>query len=62
MHRHTQVSLMNYKPNDNALPVREKFILRSTQEEETNGKGNDTHEATLLQAHKHAVMLCDTVK
>lgn len=53
---------MNYKPNDNALPVREKFILRSTQEEETNGKGNDTHEATLLQAHKHAVMLCDTVK
>jgi len=30
MHQHIQVSLMNYKPNDNALPMREKFILKST--------------------------------
>lgn len=47
--------LMDYKSNDNA--IRENFILRSTQEEETNRNGNNAHEAMSLQAQNHPVML-----
>lgn len=47
--------LMDYKSNDNV--VRENFILRSTQEEETNKKGNNAHEVMSLQAQSHPVML-----
>lgn len=47
--------LMDYKSNYNA--IRENFILRSTQEEETNRKGNNAHEAMSPQAQNHPLML-----